>query len=66
MTLRTEHLESAKRIQTSHDVAKNRALVGIVVGTYSSIYVAGSLAVAIGLDRSKLMPVTRKLEDALP
>ena len=41
-------------------------IIGIVVGTYSSIYVAGSMAIALGLDRSKLMPPTRKLEDALP
>jgi preprotein translocase subunit SecF len=30
--------------------------IGIVVGTYSSIYVAGSLAIAFGLSRSSLLP----------
>ncbi len=41
-------------------------IIGIVVGTYSSIYVAGSLAVALGLNRASLMPGTKKLEDQLP
>lgn len=40
-------------------------IIGIVVGTYSSIYVAGSTAVAIGLDRSSLLP-TQKQADNLP
>lgn len=31
-------------------------IVGIIIGTYSSIYVAGSLAVALGLERKHLMP----------
>ncbi len=34
-------------------------IVGIIIGTYSSIYVAGSLAVALGLDRKHLMPPER-------
>lgn len=41
-------------------------IIGIVVGTYSSIYIAGSLAVALGLNRSSLMPTTKKLEDQSP
>jgi preprotein translocase subunit SecF len=31
-------------------------VIGIVVGTYSSIYVAGTLAVALGLDRRNFLP----------
>lgn len=39
-------------------------IIGIVVGTYSSIYVAGASAVALGLDRKDLMPSAKKeLED---
>lgn len=34
-------------------------IIGIIIGTYSSIYVAGSLAVAMGLDRKHLMPTVR-------
>jgi len=30
-------------------------IIGIVVGTYSSIYVAGALALALGMDRSSLI-----------
>lgn len=37
-------------------------IVGIIIGTYSSIYVAGSLAVALGLDRKHLMPPERTEE----
>ena len=36
-------------------------IIGIVVGTYSSIYVAGSLAIAMGLTRESLLP--KKAED---
>ena len=40
-------------------------IIGIVIGTYSSIYVAGALAVALGLDRKDFMPQQRKnAEDA--
>lgn len=35
-------------------------LVGIVVGTYSSIYVASALALALGLSRADLMPVEKE------
>ena len=38
-------------------------IIGIVVGTYSSIYVAGSLAVAFGLTRSSLIPQQRVVDD---
>jgi len=41
-------------------------IIGIVVGTYSSIYIAGSLAVALGLNRASLVPVAKKLEDQTP
>ncbi|HLD16316.1 MAG TPA: protein translocase subunit SecF [Coxiellaceae bacterium] len=41
-------------------------MIGIVVGTYSSIYVAGSLAIAFGLTRKSLLPDKRPIEDALP
>ena len=34
-------------------------IIGIVVGTYSSIYVAGALAVALGLNRADLLPPVR-------
>ncbi|OGO94477.1 MAG: protein-export membrane protein SecF [Coxiella sp. RIFCSPHIGHO2_12_FULL_44_14] len=41
-------------------------MIGIVIGTYSSIYVAGSLAVAFGLDRVHLLKSSKKIEDDLP
>lgn len=41
-------------------------IIGIVIGTYSSIYVAGSMAVAIGLDRSSLLPAAKKQLDEMP
>lgn len=34
-------------------------VIGIIVGTYSSIYVAGALAVALGLDRRHFLPAKR-------
>lgn len=40
-------------------------IIGVVVGTYSSIYVAGSLAVVFGLDRQALLPQTKKA-DSMP
>lgn len=40
-------------------------MIGIVVGTYSSIYVAGSLAISFGLNRTSLVPVKRP-EDETP
>jgi len=42
-------------------------LVGIVIGTYSSIYVAGAAALDLGLSQRDLMPPEKKQEvDALP
>ncbi|QMT59694.1 MULTISPECIES: protein translocase subunit SecF [unclassified Legionella] len=41
-------------------------IIGIVIGTYSSIYVAGALAVAMGLDRKDFMPSQRKEVDNRP
>ena len=41
-------------------------IIGIVVGTYSSIYVAGALAVMMGLDREDFLPNQRKEIDDRP
>ena len=44
-------------------------IIGIVVGTYSSIYVAGALAVVMGLHRDALLPAKAKVgtpEDLMP
>ena len=41
-------------------------IIGIVIGTYSSIYVAGALAVALGLDRKDFLPSQRKEMDERP
>ncbi|KTD03287.1 protein translocase subunit SecF [Fluoribacter gormanii] len=41
-------------------------IIGILIGTYSSIYVAGALAVAMGLDRKDFMPSQRKEVDNRP
>jgi preprotein translocase subunit SecF len=41
-------------------------IIGIVIGTYSSIYVAGSLAISLGLNRSHLLPQAKKEVDGLP
>lgn len=41
-------------------------IIGIVVGTYSSIYVAGSLSLALGLTRQHLLPVTKEVLDDRP
>jgi preprotein translocase subunit SecF len=41
-------------------------IIGIVVGTYSSIYVAGALAVVMGLDRKDFLPSQRKEIDDRP
>lgn len=37
-------------------------IIGIVVGTYSSIYVAGSLTIALGLDRKHLIPQLKEVD----
>jgi preprotein translocase subunit SecF len=41
-------------------------IIGIVVGTYSSIYVAGSLSIALGLTRQQLLPVSKEALDERP
>lgn len=41
-------------------------MIGILIGTYSSIYIAGSLALLFGLDRHHLVPVERKAIDSMP
>lgn len=41
-------------------------IIGIVIGTYSSIYVAGSLAIMMGLDRQHLLPTEKKYLDDRP
>ncbi len=38
-------------------------IIGIVVGTYSSIYVAGSLTIALGLNRHHLVPVMKEADE---
>lgn len=41
-------------------------MIGIVVGTYSSIYVAGALAISFGLKRTHLLLAEKKPQDSLP
>lgn len=41
-------------------------IIGIVVGTYSSIYVAGALAVTMGLDKKNFLPKQRRDLDDRP
>jgi preprotein translocase subunit SecF len=41
-------------------------MIGIVIGTYSSIYIAGALAIAFGLNKSHLMPAEKKQFDSMP
>ena len=41
-------------------------IIGIIIGTYSSIYIAGSLAVAFGLNRQNLARSTRKINGYFP
>lgn len=38
-------------------------VIGIVIGTYSSIYVAGALAVALGLDRRHFLPAVKESDN---
>jgi len=52
-------------IEKIREILGGFLMIGIVVGTYSSIYVAGSLAIAFGLTRSHLIP-TQKFVDNLP
>jgi preprotein translocase subunit SecF len=41
-------------------------IIGIIIGTYSSIYVAGSLAIALGLNRTHLLPSAKTEADDRP
>lgn len=41
-------------------------IIGIVIGTYSSIYVAGALAVVMGLSKQDFIPNKNKLSDEHP
>lgn len=41
-------------------------IIGIVIGTYSSIYVAGALAVAMGLNRKDFLPSQKQEIDERP
>jgi len=41
-------------------------IIGIVIGTYSSIYVAGALALALGTSRTDLMPTPKEVIDDRP
>lgn len=38
-------------------------IIGIVVGTYSSIYVAGTLSLALGLSRQHLIPQPKEVDE---
>ena len=38
-------------------------IIGIIVGTYSSIYVAGSLTIALGLNRGHLIPQLKAVDE---
>lgn len=38
-------------------------IIGIIVGTYSSIYVAGSLTIALGLDRKHLIAQNKPIDE---
>ena len=39
-------------------------IIGIVIGTYSSIYIAGALSLMLGLKRQHLMPKPKLLDDS--
>lgn len=41
-------------------------MIGIVIGTYSSIYVAGALALMFGLQGKHLLPPEKKVVDDMP
>lgn len=41
-------------------------IIGIIVGTYSSIFVAGALALSMGLSRADLAPSAKKVVDDMP
>lgn len=51
------------------DQLRNFALsltIGILIGTYSSIYIAGSISVMLGLDRDALLPPNRDYLKQIP
>ena len=41
-------------------------IVGIVVGTYSSIYIAGATALYLGISREDLLPRAKEMADDQP
>lgn len=41
-------------------------IIGIVIGTYSSIFIAGALALAMGLNRANLMPAPKESVEEMP
>jgi preprotein translocase subunit SecF len=41
-------------------------MIGIVIGTYSSIYIAGALAILFGLERHHLVVAEKKVIDNMP
>ncbi len=41
-------------------------IIGIVVGTYSSIFIAGALAITMGLSKNDLVVITKKESEELP
>lgn len=41
-------------------------IIGILIGTYSSIYIAGSVAISFGMSRQSLLPRARTTADELP
>ncbi len=41
-------------------------IIGIIIGTYSSIYVAGSLAILMGLEKQHLLPPEKRYIDDRP
>jgi preprotein translocase subunit SecF len=51
--------------ETLHGFA-TALIIGIVIGTYSSIYVAGALAVALGLNRQNFLPPAKEALDQRP
>jgi preprotein translocase subunit SecF len=38
-------------------------IIGVLVGTYSSIYVAAALALVLGVDRTVMLPVKKEGEE---
>jgi len=51
--------------QTVHEFSL-ALMIGIFIGTYSSIYVAGSLAIGLGLIRANLLPAPKVPQDEMP